>query len=407
MILSFKVENFRSIKESLEIKLTTEKRLKEKDLSENTFEQNGHEFVKSLLLYGRNASGKSNVLNALTALRILVISSNYFRHEDLIQYYEPFLFDENYKNKPVKFELNFISNQIKYRYTILFIQKEIIYESLYFYPSKVKAKLFERKKNKITYGDYYKGTKKRIEDDLLQNQLFLSKSASSNVKYLNECYLYFFSSFSVFTIHDTAVDNMLIAAVAEDLLKYNIYKQNLLELLKAGDTSIQDFKIKKYDKDKYEILTKHNVYKNGKEVSHTHLDFENESLGTKKLFLLGSIVLATLNIGGIAIIDELDKGLHPLLSKMLIKLFNSKKNNPNNAQLLFATHDSTLLDLEDIRRDQVCFIDKEFEGNSICYKLSDIKGVRKDIPIDKWYLSGRFSAIPVITEPNLNFKSND
>ena len=161
----------------------------------------------------------------------------------------------------------------------------------------------------------------------------------------------------------------------------------------------------------YKIKMVESVYKSTrderviwlKEIEKTLLNFENESLGTKKLFAVGGFILIILNRGGAIVIDELDKGLHPLLSKLLINLFNSKKNNPNNAQLIFATHDSTLLDLDTIRRDQICFIDKEYEGNSISYKLSDIKGVRKDMPIDKWYLSGRFKAIPVISEPDLKF----
>ncbi len=102
-------------------------------------------------------------------------------------------------------------------------------------------------------------------------------------------------------------------------------------------------------------------------------------------------------------IDELDKGLHPLLTRLIVNLFNSKNNNPKNAQLIFATHDSTLLDTEVFRRDQICFVDKDYEGVSAFFKLSDIKGIRKDIPIDKWYLSGRFKAIPVLSEPELKF----
>jgi AAA15 family ATPase/GTPase len=157
------------------------------------------------------------------------------------------------------------------------------------------------------------------------------------------------------------------------------------------------------DKYKYEVSTSHTLFRNGEEVGQETLDLEDESLGTKKLFAIGALILDTLDDGGIIVIDELDKGLHPLISKLLINLFNSKKNNPNNAQLIFATHDSTLLDLEILRRDQISFVDKEYEGNSVYYKLSDIKGIRKDMPIDKWYLSGRFKAIPVTNEVNLRF----
>lgn len=157
------------------------------------------------------------------------------------------------------------------------------------------------------------------------------------------------------------------------------------------------------DKYKYEVSTSHALYTNGDEIGLETLALNEESFGTKKLFVIGSLILDTLDDGGVLVIDELDKGLHPLISKLLISLFNSKKNNPKNAQLIFATHDSSLLDLEILRRDQISFVDKEYEGNSIFYKLSDIKGVRKDTPIDKWYLSGRFKAIPVTYDVNLKF----
>lgn len=424
MVLSLEIENFRSISSALRVDITASKRLKEEDLPHNSFIVGNEEVLKSLLLYGRNASGKSNVLLALKALTFLVEKSDKFKLDEKISTYEPFLFDHKYKSKPVKFELDFITveSKIRFNYRIEFTETAVTYESLNFFPKGVKAKLFERKSNRITYGDSYRGTKKNIENDLLENQLFLSKSASSKVEYLNECYLFFKRYVFVSTIHDTEYDKSIIRAFSKILKENNKLKSNLLELLKAADTSIEDFTTIENEKEiefgykipqelkekiledhKYEVKTKHPVFKNGKIIGEEKLDLENESFGTKKLFGIGALILDTLEDGGIILIDELDKGLHPLLSKMLIKLFNSKHNNPNNAQLVFATHDSTLLDLELMRRDQIIFIDKTYEQNSIAYKLSDIKGVRKDIPIDKWYLSGRFKAVPVTTEPNLKF----
>jgi hypothetical protein len=424
MILSIKIENFRSIKEALTVNLTTEKRLKETDIPENSFFENNSEILKSLLIYGRNAAGKSNVLLAIKALLFLVKNSDSFKHDMTIPPYEPFKFDTNYSKRPVYFEIDFISveTKTKFKYIVSFDRKSIVFEGLYIYPEGIKSKLYERKMSSISYGDYYKGTKKIIEDDLLPNQLFLSKSSTSKVKYLDECYLYFNKYMYVSTIHDTDYDNTIIRAFSEILTKDDKLKYNLLELLKASDTSINDFKIKENDKKmqfpntipedikkqlidkfKYEVYTSHTLFENGNEIGQETLDIEYESTGTKKLFAIGAIILDSLSKGGVIIIDELDKGLHPLISKLLISLFNSKKNNPNNAQLIFATHDSSLLDLELLRRDQISFVDKEYEGHSIFYKLSDIKGIRKDISLDKWYLSGRFKAIPVTNEVNLMF----
>jgi hypothetical protein len=424
MLLSLKIENFRSIKSPLVINFTTEKRLNEDDLPYNTFRQNVNEILKSLVIYGRNASGKSNILMALRALSYLIKNSDTFKHGKKIAPHEPFLFDNEFKNNPVKFEIDFISieSKIRYKYSISFSSSEIIYEALFFYPENVKAKLYERNKQKLTYGDYYRGTKKKIEDDLLPNQLFLSKSSSSKVKYLDDVFIYFERYIYVSTIHDTEYDKSIVRAFSELMLKDEKLKCNLLELLKAADTSILDFSIAENDpkmefsdgipekvrteileRYKYKVLTSHTLFENGNEIGKTTLVLEDESFGTKKLFTIGSLVLDTLDDGGIIVIDELDKGLHPLLTKLIISLFNSKKNNPKNAQLIFATHDSTLLDSEVFRRDQICFVDKDYEGGSTFFKLSDIKGIRKDIPIDKWYLSGRFKAIPVLSEPELKF----
>lgn len=422
MILSFTIENFRSIKSPITIDFTAEKRLYEDDLPHNSFIQNKNELVKSLVLYGRNASGKSNILLAFDALSILIKNSDNYKHEEEILLYEPFLFDNNFKNHPVTFEVVFISveSKIKYKYSISYNSTEITYEALYFYPENVKAKLFERKKQKISYGEYYRGTKKNIESDLLQNQLFLSKSSTSKIKYLDEVYLYFSASYSLSLPSDFELKKGILNFFWEFILEKENIKSNLMELLKAADTSILDFNITEnkmefphdfsdeakreiLDKYKFKVLTSHSLFENDNLVGKTTLEIEKESLGTKKLLSIGTIIIAKLATGGILFIDELDKGLHPLLSKMIIKLFNSKKNNPKNAQLIFATHDSTLLDTEIFRRDQICFVDKDYQGGSTFYKLSDIKGIRKDIPVDKWYLSGRFKAIPVISEPQLKF----
>lgn len=424
MILSLKIENFRSIKESLNISLTAEKRLKELDLPENSFIENNSELLKSLLIYGRNASGKSNILVALKALQFLVANSDSFKHGMSIPPYEPFKFDTAYSKKPVYFEIDFVSieKRTKFKYIVSFDRKNIVFEGLYIYPEGIKSKLYERKMSTVTYGDYYRGTKKKIENDLLPNQLFLSKSSTSKVEYLDECYLYFNKYLYVSTIHDTEYDNTIIRAFSEVLTKDYKLKKNLLELLKASDTSINDFRIKESAKEmqfsdnvpeeiknsitekyKYEVYTNHTLFENGVEIGQETLDLENESFGTKKLFAIGALILDALDDGGVIVIDELDKGLHPIISKLLISLFNSKTNNPNNTQLIFATHDSTLLDLDVLRRDQISFVDKEYEGQSIFYKLSDIKGIRKDMPIDKWYLSGRFKAIPVTNAVTLKF----
>jgi AAA15 family ATPase/GTPase len=424
MLVTLKIENFRSVKEPLLISFATEKRLRDDDFHYNSFIINENELLHSLVIYGRNAAGKSNIIMAFKAISYLIEKSDTFKHDDELIPYEPFLFDNNCKNKPVKFEVDFlgIESKIKYKFILEFNKTKIIREALYFSPEGVISKLYDRNIDKITYGDYYKGSKKTVEYDLLKNQLFLSKSSRNKVKYLDEVYLFFKKYLYVSTFHDTEYDETIIRSLAKLSFENPVLKSNLLELLKAADTNIQDFEIieneKSFnfpenfpenakqgilDKFKYRIQTMHPLFENGTEIGKEILELEKESFGTKKFLSIGSLILDTLNEGGVIIIDELDKGLHPLLTKLLINLFHNKNNNPKHAQLIFATHDSALLDSNILRRDQICFVDKEYEGGTILYKLSDIKGVRKNIPLDKWYLSGRFRAIPVTSEIYLNF----
>lgn len=425
MLISFTVENFRSIKDPITIDFRATKKYKEDHLAYNTFVKNDIELLSSSIIYGRNASGKSNLLLGLHALSYLIQKSDSFKHNESIKAYEPFRFDKGNIDKPVKFDVEFFSieTDMKYMYSIQYCSKEIIKEELFCYPNGVKAALYKREKSKISYGEYYKGAKKAIEDGLLDNQLFLSKASTSKVEYLNEVYGLLTKNLFVSIVHDTEYDKSIIRAFSEMMRDDEKLKKNVLKLLQAGDTNIMDFTIadndlsnfkfpdnipkevqeKFIDKYKYEVKTKHLLFDNNQLIGEEDLLIDEESFGTKKLLTIGSLIIDTLTDGGVLVIDELDKGLHPLLTKMLIKLFHSKENNPKNAQLIFATHDSTLLDTDLFRRDQICFVDKEYEGGSIFYKLSDIKGVRKDIPIDKWYLSGRFKATPVISEVNLEF----
>ncbi|HPS65201.1 MAG TPA: ATP-binding protein, partial [Ignavibacteria bacterium] len=367
-------------------------------LKNNHFKIGGINLIKSLILYGRNASGKSNILKAFRALTYLINNSDKLKHQEVLQPYEPYLFEKSNAALPVELEICFFAkDNIKYCYSIKFNKTRFLYESLYFWPNGVESKLFIRDLNNFTFGEYYKGDKASIQKELLENQLYLSKSATKNIKYLKNVYLFLSKYLFISTIQDDIFDDFLISSACDNMQKDNFIKENMKILLSAADTNIIDFNILKKDyklpenvSDEYkklfikryenEIKTSHNLFHNGKKIGLTDLPFRFESLGTKKLIAVGVLILDALLDGSVLIIDELDKSLHPLLTRMLISLFHSKKNNPNNAQLIFATHDSSLLDNNLFDREQIGFVDKEYEGNTILFKLRDIKGARKDIP---------------------------
>ena len=424
MILEFKVKNFRSIRDEQIFSMVSESKVNE--LEENTFKVDDKtDVLKSSIIYGRNGSGKSNLLLAFRALIILVNESSDFKVEKSISPYEPFKLDTDCENKPVELGIDFITkNDVRYIYSISYNKKEILSESLYFYPNSQPAKLFDRNKKGITYGEYFTGKKKQIEELLLDNQLYLSKAGKSKLKSLHEAYLFITESIYPSTFHDTDYDKILINIFTNKMGNEEIpnFKENINKLLRVADTGIISLDAKEsyideknlpenmtdegkkeiVERFKYRIKTKHSYFEGGNESGEVEFDLQDESTGTIKLLAIGGLVLEALNDGQTLIVDELDKSLHPKLTELIIKIFHNKKTNPNNAQLIFATHDISLLDNSIFRRDQVWIAEKEYEENSIFYSLSDIKGVRKDAPYDKWYMSGRFRGIPLINELELD-----
>lgn len=413
MLHYFRIKNFRSIRDDVILTMEADPGKKEK-LKDRTYTVNNTELIKTNILYGRNASGKSNVIKALSNLKSLVIESDTYKHGMDILKYEPFKFDQDFTRSDTELEIAFTAeNGLRYVYEIHYNRNEFTYESLDFFPTGIRrANLFKREKGEFSYGSYFKGEKKLVEDSLLQNQLFLSRSARFDFENLKETFEFF--NFSLMP-HLFDIDILEFIQIFDfELLSKRNFKKNLLKLIKNGDTNITDYEIKEQikiteetDKRIKNILTKHKQFIKGKESGSTFLNFSEESIGTQKLYSVSTFILLALVAGGVIFIDELDKSLHPLLTRMLINLFHDPKNNPKNAQLIFATHDVSLLDNKMFRRDQITFIEKEYEGNTDIYRLSDIKGVKDNIPYDEWYLSGRFSAIPVIGDIELDWNEGD
>lgn len=428
MILVFKVKNFRSIRDEQIFSMVSEQNVSE--LPNNVFKVDDKtELLKTAIIYGRNGSGKSNLLLAIQALNYLVNTSSDFKVDKPIPPYDPFKLNKKCQNAPIELSIDFITNKkTRYIYSVSFNKKKVLAEKLYFYPKSQPAKLFERNDGDITYGEYFTGKKKQIEDLLLDNQLYLSKAGKSKLEVLHDPYLFLTENIYPSTFHDSDYDKILINVFTNKMKDDDIpnFKENISKLLRVADTGIISLDAKEtelseddlpeemsdeqkkeiVERFKYQIKTKHGFFDNGKESGEVEFELQNESTGTIKLLAVGGLVLDALNDGSTLIIDELDKSLHPKLTELIIKIFHNNKTNPKNAQLIFATHDISLLNNSIFRRDQVWITEKEYEGNSIFYSLSDIKGVRKDAPFEKWYMSGRFRGIPLINEYELDLKFN-
>lgn len=417
MLISFAVTNFRSIRERVELDMI--KSGLKGNVSNYFKAPHNKQLLKSAVLFGPNASGKSSFLMAIRALDYLVDMSSGFKPEKSIPPYEPHRLEKQYADKPVVLEISFIAAGVQYDYKVSFDKSSILHEELHFYPSGSRSLLYHRQAGQETkFGDAYRGPKKQLEKLLLPNQLLLSKAAENNVEILFEPYHFFAKQIWVYPfmdeLHESNLKQLYSRRLAQDS-DSNFFKRfnSLICALDTGILGVESEEVdwskyefpsnmpdevrKKIQEDyKYDIKTQHPLFEGEKQIGIEKFDVDEESTGTKSLFVIGGIILDTLEHGRTLVVDEFEKNLHPAITQYLIQLFHNKITNPHNAQLVFATHDITQLSNDNFRRDQVWFTEKNEFGVTSLYRCSDIPGIRLNTPLDKWYASGRFGATPLI-----------
>jgi len=415
MLIDFAITNFRSIKERQVFSMQTVSRITEKP--ENTIQTGNEQLLRSAVIYGRNASGKSNLLLAMDFLFSMVVFENY----SLSDAYQPFKICTEKPVEPIVFEANFYAaSGKKYAYYLAFTENEIIDENLYHFPEGKRARLFLRTTTDIKteiagLKDLWKKT--------YANHTILSHLNFDKIDALIDSFNFFKRHFVTKSFIGEEHDWEL---ALEDVLNRPTmphHIENLGKLLKVADTGIDSLEIKFFQPDdfnfpesidrktknkiisenRFKIKIKHPIYESGKLAGLVDFDLVDESAGTKKLLLFGSNMLDCLSDGDVLFVDELDKGLHPKLMQAIIRIFNNPKTNPNNAQLIFTTHDVSLLGADLFRRDQIWITEKEMNGISSYYTLADIKGVRADVPFEKYLLNGTFGGTPVLNEFDFEF----
>lgn len=411
MLIEFSVMNFLSFKEKVTLALEKESG---NENEENTFVFNNEELLKTAVIYGANASGKSNLIKAFTTAILMVRNSNMIPIGGKWDILKPFLFSEDTKNGPSEFEFIFITNKIKYRYFFSADVNKIYNESLDAYYSQKPTNIFTRKNTaEYSFINSDKKTLESISSKNTENKLFLSTATTWNYEKTKDAFLWFLNSIDTYGSFDSMLDQDLInySNNDEDLKKFT------LKLLKESDIFIKDLRVSYEEKDvenssfiinnqkqgalktkSVKIAMDHEITDSQDEKNIYTLDFEDESSGTKILFALAPILKRAFEKTKIIIVDELEKSLHPTLVKYIIKLFNNEKLNTKNSQLLFTTHAISLLSLDLFRRDQIWFTEKNsLTGNSDLYPL-DSFSVRKEENIEKGYINGRYGAIPFIKD---------
>lgn len=418
MIIDFTVTNFRSIKDEQTFSLhaqTPGSHLQE-NISYPASDKIG--VLKSVGLYGANAAGKSNLLLALEALKYIIVSSGDLKEGDTIPCYEPHLLSEDSKSSPVRFEIEFFvpidkstqTKALRYRYCVAFTEREIVEESLVFYPSNQQAILFNRDVNDswqtITFGSLYKGGKKRLP--FFANNSYLSKAGDSadTPLMIRDVYNYFRKEHTRIGANrqlsklgwleekkTVAKVAAILSLVDTGISNISIQERSDIETLKIPDDLPDDMKLGILKDRRYKPFFSHLT-----DTGDIQLFEERyESAGTLKLFNLAPIIIGTLSNGGVLIMDELDNSMHPFMAELIIKLFNDTRINKGNAQLIFSTHNINLMSSELLRRDQIWFTEKH-QGMTKFYSLDDYdkKKVKPQSPFNQWYAEGRFGGVPEI-----------
>ena len=425
MLVEFSVENYRSIQEKQTLSMVAADN--ETMLDSNTFPVPNNDdlrLVTSAAIYGPNASGKSNLLKAIQVLKNLVINSaSRMQIGDKLPV-EPFRLNSESAKKPSSFEVIFIHEKIRYEYGVSLNRERVFEEWLIAYPNEVQQNWFSREYlpddpkfqpdegYKWSFGKGLKGEKKRIQRFVRSNSLFISHAAQNNHPQLTEVFDFFQDELKIilhidtpFIVDDTNNEgyyNYMVKLLNEaDIgiadLKIEIIPETLNDdMIHRIQQEMQKLGINAISKDipdfgRLDIITVHKMNDSDKTVE---FEIDEESDGTKRLFEIAGYWLYVLQNGEILIIDEIDRSLHPVLSKALIKMFNNPEINKNNAQLIFTTHDTTLLDDETFRPDQIWFTEKDNSMTKL-YSLFDFRP-REDESLQKGYLLGRYGAIPFI-----------
>lgn len=394
MLIQFSVENYLSIKDKVVLSLLASK---DTEHSEHLIIDGNKNYLKSSVIYGANASGKSNVLNAFWFMVNYVLTShNQQVHKSIDR--TPFKFDRETPALPSSFEVIFTANSIRYAYGFSVTDKAVTDEYLYYYPNGRQALIFERKDTTDFRFTVDVDEQNTLKERTSANKLYLS--VASNWSYSKVIpVLEWFASCQIITKHSVADAYGLEA----EQLKDDDYRRVIASMLRVADLGIQALQIR--DTDPLSTLL-NDVFTNieavhtvqdtaGNAFSYT-LNMTEESDGTNSYFKLIGIVKKALDQGTLLVADEMDAHLHPLLTKHLVSLFNSAEFNPNGAQLVFTSHNTNLLDLDVLRRDQIWFTEKDEQTAATdLFSLYDFS-IRKDAKVEKGYLIGRYGAIPFI-----------
>lgn len=410
MLLRFAVENFLSIRDQQELLLTASKQIKDRDdILIDCGTPTGRRALPVIVIYGANASGKSNLLRAFNYMQRAILFSHSQGSPKGGVPRDIHALDPDSADKPSVFEIDFVLDGVRYHYGFSATDEHFEEEWLFSFPKGKQRRLFEREGKDFEFGDSLTGQKTVISQLTRPNSLFLSAAAQNDHPELTTIANY------ITAIRSARHPAFPWATKWEESV-VSEHKRNILDFMNDIEVGITDVRKKERELSKKDIELREalnnalneigkptqpledkvpslEIAHSGKNGESIFLRYSNESAGTKNLITKLPMIFDALESGQSLFIDELNDSLHTLACEKIIALFSSKATNPKGAQLVTTTHDTNLLRSGFLRRDQIWFTEKDSEGATHLYPLTDFR-TRKDDNLARGYLEGRYGAVP-------------
>ena len=417
MLIEFTVKNFLSFRERAHLSLVKGKGNELQDTNVIWHDAPGTpSLLRSAAIYGPNAAGKSNLIKAMQVMEQTVLkSAGETQAGDLLSV-TPFLLDTESLEQPCEFEVHFISEGVRYQYGFAANQFRITEEWLLAYPKGRPQRWIDRrydaKNQAYVWGamDKLVGKKQMWQEATRSNALFLSTAIQLNNQQLQPVFKWFSKILHV------AGFGHWHPGFTIGLCEQEETRKEIISFLHTADINIDDIEL---EKEKFDSGTlpdnlpdsvKDQIAKELKDKSIVNVktvhfvdsgmtvlfDLDDESDGTQKIFALSGPWLDTLENGYVLVVDELHDNLHPVIVEFLVKLFHNSKTNPGNAQLVLTTHDTSILDQDVFRRDQVWFCEKDDSRSTVLFPLTEFRPRKQVENLELGYLSGRYGALPYV-----------
>lgn len=412
MLLQFRVRNYKSIRDEQVLNLVASS--SDKELSDSHLAPTGLKSlpyaVRSAVVYGPNASGKSTLLSALNYMRAVVAESASIVQPGQTYNVKPFRLDERSASEPTEFELTFVLGGIRHQYAFAMTPERIVSESLVVYRTNKPTQWFSRRTTadgesyEYEFSAYLTGSRKLWQDSTRPNALFLSTAAQLNSDLLVPVFRWIVDNILYFPAH-AEINNDFTTA----LLSTAEGRTAVRDFLASADISIASIEVVARKGVRGQILIPAGgvaqinriegeflfpVFEHATPKGKASFELDEESEGTRRLYGLAAPVLDVLREGKVLVVDELDSSLHTLMVRRLVSMFHDPALNKSGSQLIFSTHDTSLLDHTLFRRDQIWFTEKDADQATRVYPLTDFSP-RKHEAWERGYLMGRYGAVPV------------